>query len=145
MQLKSLTRVSVVVVAVVLGGWLASPVRSAEDTPLHTAMESINKSYKKLRTQITDAGKNEDSLKLLLDMQKNVLAAKGEVPVTAEKVAAADKPKFIQGYRTEMNGLLTHLIKIETAVLEGKNSDAEKLVAGLMDIKKAGHDKFYPE
>src|SRR5688500_397495 len=145
LQSKSFSRVSLVMVSLVLGGLLVAPARSAEENAIHDSMEAMNKSYKKLKTQVTDKAQNEASLKLLLEMQKNVLTAKGEIPERVKKASEADRAKLVQGYRTEMNGLMTHLIKIETAVSDGNNAEAEKLVAALMDIKKAGHDKFTEE
>lgn len=144
-KMQSFSRVSLVMVALVLGGLVASPARSQEDTPLYLAMEAMNKSYKTLKRQVPDKAQNDASLKLLLEMQKNVLTAKGEIPERGKKLSEADRPKFVREYRGALNGLLAHLIKIETAVSEENNAEAEKLVAALVDIKTAGHEKFVEE
>lgn len=144
-QLKSFARGGFVMVALVLVGLIASQARSAEESVIIDNMEAMNKSYKKLRTQVTDKSQNEASIKLLLEMQKNVVTAKGEVPERVKKASEGDRVKMIQGYRAEMNGLLAHLIKIETAISDGNNAEAEKMVAALMDIKKTGHEKFMEE
>jgi soluble cytochrome b562 len=57
---------------------------SGEITNVNSAMKVINRSFRQLKDQIADPEKKEESLKLVGDIQKAVVAAKS-MPVPAER------------------------------------------------------------
>jgi soluble cytochrome b562 len=114
-----------------------------DKNPLHVAMEKMDDSLKALRKQLGDASQNEASLKLIEEMQTQCVVAKAQVPERAAK--EADKKKFVTAYRLDMLKVMDELVKLERAVLEGKNEDALGIAKGLTKIKNEGHEKFQVE
>jgi len=135
--------------AIVMSFAISAPlVRAADDkekgaTPLEDEMIAANKALKTLKTQITDASKNQSSLQLIQEMQKHFLAAKGMEPARAKK--ESDKAKFLTDYHKAMINLMSEMLKLETAVVDNKNDDAAAILKGLTKIKSDGHDKFQEE
>lgn len=129
-----------------VGSMLTSPV-TAEDkgTPIDEEMNIIASGQKKLRRQIKDASKNEDSIKLLLEMQIATIKSKQFKPKSTEKVPSAEQAKYLADYHKGMNELLAELVKIEEALVSGDQAAAEASYEKLANIKKTGHDKFVPE
>jgi len=126
----------------------ASFVRAADDkekgaTPLEDEMIAANKALKTLKTQITDSSKNQSSLQLIQEMQKHFLAAKGMEPARAKK--ETDKTKFVADYHKAMIGLMSEMLKLESAVVDNKNDEAAAILKNLGKIKSDGHDKFQEE
>ncbi|HEV8292595.1 MAG TPA: hypothetical protein VGP94_11760, partial [Tepidisphaeraceae bacterium] len=111
--------------AIVMSFAIAAPLaRAADDktkgdTPLEDEMIAANKALKTLKTQITDASKNQSSLQLIGEMQKHFLAAKGMEPARAKK--EADKAKFLAEYHKAMINLMSEMLKLESAVVDNKN------------------------
>ena len=135
--------------AIVMSFAISAPlVRAADDktkgdTPLEDEMIAANKALKVLKTQITDASKNQSSLQLIAEMQKHFLAAKGMEPARAKK--ESDKAKFLADYHRAMINLMSEMLKLESAVVDNKNDEAAALLKSLNKIKSDGHDKFQEE
>lgn len=121
----------------------AADDKAKGDTPLEDEMIAANNALKKLKMQITDASKNQSSLELIQEMQKHFLAAKGMEPVRTKK--EADKTKFVVDYRKAMVTLMSEMLKLEGAVLDGKNDEAAGILKSLTKIKSDGHEKFQEE
>ena len=114
-----------------------------DENPLHVAMEKMDDALKALRKQVGDASQNDASLKLIDEMQAQCVIAKAIVPERAAK--EADKKKFVTSYRLEMLKVMDELVKLERAVVEGKNEEALGIAKGLTKIKNEGHEKFQVE
>jgi hypothetical protein len=127
------------------GGQFARAAEHEKHTPLDDAMEAMNKAYKALKAQVGDSSKNANSLELIAEMEKQALIAKGMTPARAAKLSESERPKFIAEYRKAVANLIGEYLKIETALLEGKNADAEKIVGTISKIKEAAHEKFQEE
>src|SRR5687768_18068056 len=135
-----------VVAALVLGvaGGVGRLHAFADDeNPMHIAMEKMDDALKVLRKQVSDPAQNDASLKLIEEMQTQCVLAKGMTPERAAK--EADKKKFVTAYRLEMLKVMDELVKLERAVVEGKNEEALALAKGLTKIKNEGHEKFQVE
>jgi len=134
---------------VVMSFAISAPLaRAAEDkekgaTPLEDEMIAANKALKTLKTQIADASKNASSLQLIGEMEKHFLAAKEMEPARAKK--ETDKTKFLANYRKAMVNLMSEMLKLEGAVVDGKNDEAGTILKNLAKIKSDGHDKFQEE
>lgn len=134
----------VLVVMLVLG--LAGVARLhafADEDPLYDAMEKMDDALKALRKQVSDPAQNDASLKLIDEMQAQTVIAKSHVPERA--AGEADKKKFVTAYRLEMLKVMDELVKLERAVLEGKNDEALTIAKGLTKVKNEGHEKFQVE
>ena len=135
---------------VVMSFAISAPLARAADkdkaaSPLEDEMTAANTALKTLKAQITDASKNKESLKLIDEMQKHFVAAKGMEPARAKKVSEAERPKFLADYRKAMVNLMSEMLKLETAVVDGKNDEAGTILKNLNKIKSDGHDKFQEE
>ncbi len=137
-------------VLVLVGLVVASPVTvrsaaAAEDTELAKQMEVMQDAQKELRKSVKSAEGNATSLEALTKYQQATIAAKALVPAKAAKMPEGEKAKFVAAYRKEMTALLSHLVQIEVAVLDGDNAKAEELFKGLKKIEDDGHEKFSEE
>lgn len=121
---------------------VASIARAADHSELEESMEKLNKAAKALKDTVGDAAKTADSIALVLEMQKQAVAGKAQEPAKAKKLNGADKAKFMAEYRKSMNGLLAELIKLENALNDGKNPEAQDIFKGLTKLKTEGHEKF---
>src|ERR1700712_1413264 len=75
-----------------------------KQTELGRHMDSMNKAYRKLRRQIAEAAKNEDSLKLVAVMRENAEASVTLTPEKAADLPEADRAKFDENYKKAAKG-----------------------------------------
>ena len=130
--------------AIVMSFAISAPLaRAADTTPLEDEMNAANDVLKKLKPQITDASKNQSSLQMIQEMQKHFLTAKGMEPARMKK--ESDKAKFLMEYRKAMVSLMSEMLKLEAAVLDGKIEEAAGILKNLAKIKSDGHEKFQEE
>ena len=127
------------------GRVLAADEHGHKHTPLEETMEAMNKALKTLKAQAADASKQQANLELVAEMQKQMVIAKSMAPARAAKLNGAEKQKFINEYRKAMVALIGDLLKLETAVLDGKTAEAEAIIKGLNKVKTDGHEKFQEE
>src|SRR5688572_21680568 len=136
----------VLALTVMMSGGLAMAADKEKGASvLEDEMIAANKVMKNLRTQIADPSKNASSLQMIEQMQKHFLVAKGLEPIRAKKVSESERPKFVADYRKAMVLLMGDMLKMEQAVLDGKNDEAEKIFKSLTKIKADGHEKFQEE
>ena len=114
-------------------------------TPLEDAMEAMNKALKTLKAQAADASKQQANLELVAEMQKQMVIAKSMAPARAAKLNGAEKQKFMAEYRKAMVALIGDLLKLETAVLDGKTAEVEAMIKNLNKVKTDGNEKFQEE
>ena len=108
-------------------------------------MTVVNDNFKKLRREARNKEFNDGSIKLATEMVAAAKAAKELDPPLAEKMSGAEKQKFIEAYKKEMDGLIAELQGLEKALTEKRYDDAVKSLEKLTEIKKKGHDKFVEE
>jgi len=113
-----------------------------DEAPLEDIMGTISSRHKRLRRTIPDAAMNQTSLKYLLEMQTACVEAKKYPPSKAAKVPESQRSKFVNAYKKGINQLISQLIVIENALLDGDQKAAQASYAKLLEIKKASHDKF---
>ncbi len=108
------------------------------------SMMIMNRALKTLSAQAADASKKDENLKHVSDMQRGCLAAKALTPDKAvgREPDAAKKTEMSTSYRKNMILMMEHLLKLETAILEGKGAEAEKLIAVIAGIRDQGHFEF---
>lgn len=108
------------------------------------SMMIMNRALKTLKGQVNDAAKKEENLKLVADMQRGCLAAKALAPEKAlgKETDAAKKAEMATMYRKDMIMIMAKLLAVESAILDGKAGDAEKLIAEIGDLRDQGHSEF---
>lgn len=113
-----------------------------ETTELGEKMSAIGKAFKKLRGQINDASKNEESLKLVATIRENAEAAQKYTPEKAADLPAADQAKFKSDYVDHIKAFAADVDKLEAALKAGDNAAAAKLIDTLNSDQKEGHKEF---
>jgi soluble cytochrome b562 len=111
-------------------------------TELELRMERIGKALRKLRKQVADPAQNDSSLQLIATMQDAAKEALQFNPAKADDLPADQRPKFDEDFRAGINQLIDKLSALKDAVAAGKNDDAAKLVAGIVDFEKKEHKEF---
>lgn len=121
----------------------AAPAHGHEDdTELGKKMSAFAKAFKALRLQVTDATKNESSLKLVATMRQNAEAAAKLEPAKKADIPAADQAKFQADYAAKMKSFIDDIAKLEDALKAGNNEEAKKLTDTLNNDQKEGHKEF---
>ena len=122
---------------------------AAADTPaahehsqLEERMEEMSSAFKKLRRQVGDASKNENSLELLAKIRKESEASVNLVPAKAAELPEAERAKMVQAYQAEMKKLIDHLTALETALKGNNNAEAQEVVNKLAAQQKSAHREF---
>lgn len=133
---------SMITLALILGP--ATALRAEDEKPKDLAghMEIISSNMKKLKKSVTDSSKNEASAKMAAEACAHAAAAKEFVPAKAKEIPADKREKFVAEYKAMMDEMIGNFKKLEAALKEGKNEDAQKIYETLMGMKKTGHDKF---
>jgi hypothetical protein len=113
-----------------------------ELTPLAQEMEVVESALGRLRRNLRDPAKNEDSLAILVDAQTAALTCKSQVPSMAASVPAAERAALVAAYRKEMASLLKHLLDVEVALLDGDNEAAKAALQLARDMEEPAHERF---
>jgi hypothetical protein len=107
------------------------------------SMKTMGRSLRTLKDQLGDASKKEENLRLINDMQRGCIMAKGGTPAMfgelktdAEKTAAMDK------YRRKMIELAKLLLDAESAMLDGKTDAAKTALDSAVKMRDEQHKAF---
>jgi hypothetical protein len=120
-----------------------APAQPAHDhTELGERMSALSRAFKKLRLQVADPAKNEDSLQLAATIRENAEASLQLEPEKTADLPEADRAKFKADFVARMKTLLADIAKLETALHANDNPEAEKIVQALADAQKEGHKEF---
>jgi hypothetical protein len=119
-----------------------APARQEQETPLQLGMEQMNGALRQIGRLVKDPAGLSAALGPIVEMQRGVLAAKGETPPLAETLQGEEREAFVRGFRTELARVLAKLAELEVACLEGRAEDAQALAQQLGDAKRAGHDAY---
>lgn len=133
-----------------IAAWAQAPAPAApagapaveHHTPLEEKMSAMGKTFKKLRAQIGDASKNEDSLKLVASLRENAEAAAKLEPAKKADLPAADQAKFQADYVAGMKALVADIARLEDSLKAGNNEEAKLLLEKLNSDQKDGHKEF---
>ena len=122
---------------------LAVPAFAAdEDTPLGKEMEKIGKALKAVNRDLADASKKADNVKKVADAKEACAAASKLEPAKTKEVPAAEKAKFLEGYKASMVEMGKGLDTLKAALEAGKADDAKAALDKLNAGKKEGHKKY---
>ncbi|MEO6742592.1 MAG: cytochrome b562 [Chthoniobacteraceae bacterium] len=118
------------------------PAIAEEDTPLGKEMEKIGKALKAVNRDLADASKKADNIKKVADAKEACAAASKFEPAKTKEVPAAEKAKFIEGYKASMVEMGKGLDTLKAALEAGKADDAKAALDKLNAGKKEGHKKY---
>ena len=113
-----------------------------EETELGDKMDKMGGAFRKLKRQVADASKNENSLKLVATIKESAAAALKLEPAMKADKPAADQAKFVEAYQAKMKEFNETVAKLEAALKAGKNDEAAKLVEAMGAAQKEGHKEF---
>jgi hypothetical protein len=124
--------------------FLFSPMSAMaeSDSPLAKQMEALDDAYKGFRRE-KDPAKGAAQAR---EAQQALIRGFVETPpMLAKMPAGPEKEKAAAQYRAMMAAVLVKLCEVEQMFLSGDIAGVEKLVAGLKEMRKEGHDKFMEE
>ena len=122
------------------GGGVA---RADGDSKLDQGMEKLNRGFRGMRRARGDIQKTLD---LIPGMQEGALMSKGEVPHVIEEIKDEKaRAEALKRYRIQMIDLMTELLVLEKAALNGEAESVTASVQKLGRLQKAGHDEFREE
>ncbi|HLO42251.1 MAG TPA: cytochrome b562 [Phycisphaerales bacterium] len=103
---------------------------------VEAGMKGLRQGMRQIRDLVADPAKKEEALQMIGLMQRAAVAAKGNKPEHMKEGVSIDD------FRREMIKLVTQLLELETAVLDGKTEEAAALVTKLGEFRDASHEKF---
>ena len=115
------------------------------ETELAHEMKGMSKDFKALKKQIDDPAQKASSLDLIADMEKHAKAARELTPANTAKVPEADKAKWMEDYKKQIDDLLAIYDKLQTAVSADKTADAKDIMTKALAAKRDGHEEFAKE
>jgi soluble cytochrome b562 len=112
------------------------------DTELAKQMETIDEAMKKLRRLLRKAESNAESLEWIDKMEKAAVKAKDLTPAMASKIPEAERAKWVEAYKKDMDAMIKAVGEMKAAVKEGKNDKAQELYKTLKTQEDKGHEKY---
>jgi len=151
-------KLTLLALSIVAAAFVAGPVSSSRalaqdekeggkevkdlDTPLAKQMEIIEDGMKKLRRTLRKPESNAESIELIEKVEKAAKASKDLVPARAEKVPEAERAKFVEAYKKDMETTIKTLGEMKAAVKESKNDKAQELYKTIKTQEDKGHEKY---
>lgn len=115
----------------------------AKNPAIARNMKAIGKNLQQLMTLAGDAEEAKKSLRLIHDMQRKMLAVKTKKPAMVKAAPKDEQEKLVTEFRIMANRMLTEMLQVELALLEGKHAAAaERITGSLADLVREAHGKF---
>jgi soluble cytochrome b562 len=112
------------------------------DTELAKQMETIDEGMKKLRRSLRKPESNKESLEWIEKIEKAAAKSKDLVPARAAKVPEAERAKFVESYKKDMDTFIKSVGEMKAAVKDGKNDQAQDIYKTLKTQEDKGHEKY---
>lgn len=107
------------------------------------AMKAMMRAARSLKDSIGDASKKDENLKLVSDLQRACVGAKG-MPLPDKLLGKATddaaREKLVGDYRRALLGAARTLLDMEEAILDGKNDVAAKKFEEFGKARDAAHE-----
>jgi hypothetical protein len=113
-------------------------------TEMDRAFGRLERDYKKLKTALeapTDAGR-ELYVKITGEMLDEARKARELDPEMISQVPEAEREKFLEGFRAEMDAFIANIGKLEEALKTSRWDESRQLMETLWQNKKDGHRAF---
>ena len=112
------------------------------DTELAKQMEVIDEAMKKLRRTLRKKDQKADSLKLIENMEKASVKSKDLIPAMAAKVPEAERAKWIEAYKKDMDAFIKTVGELKAAVKADNNDKALEIYKTMKKQETDGHEKY---
>jgi len=112
------------------------------DTELAKQMEVIDEAMKKLRRTLRNAEGNKQSLEHIDKIEKAAAKSKELIPALATKKPEAERPKFVENYKKDMDTFIKSVGEMKAAVQAGQNDKAQEVYKTLKTQEDKGHEKY---
>ena len=112
------------------------------DTELAKQMEVVDSGMKKLRRSLRKAESNAESLKTIETVHKALVKSKDMTPAMAKKIPEADRAKWVEAYKKDMEATIKSIEEMRAAVKDNKNDEAQKIYATIKKQEDKGHEKY---
>lgn len=112
------------------------------DTELAKQMEVIDESMKKLRRSLRKPESNAESLQLIEKMEAAANKSKDLIPAMAAKIPEAERAKWVENYKKDMETFIKTVGEMKAAVKDNKNDKAQELYKTLKTQEDKGHEKY---
>lgn len=108
------------------------------------SMKGMGRALKGLKTQIADATKKSDCLRLVNEFQRGIINAKGaEVPADLlEGASDVERTRKAALYREQLIAALRLAIDLEVDIIEGRTDAAGAKIDSLATLRDDAHDKI---
>jgi acyl-CoA reductase-like NAD-dependent aldehyde dehydrogenase len=120
----------------------AAGPENEKKTDLEVRMDRMGKAFRKLKKQVADPAQNESSLELLATMEDAANEAIGFTPEKAEDIPVDQRAKFVEDFKAGVRAMQDEFAKLRAALTAGKNDDAVRIVAEMVDLEKKDHKEF---
>lgn len=114
-------------------------------------MKQMNGALRRLKEQVGDAAKRDENLKIINDMQRGCVGAKG-LPVPADVLGPKnpagvlapndDAAKKTEGYHRDLIAAMRLMLDIETDLLDNKSDAAKAKLDALMKLRDEAHTRL---
>jgi soluble cytochrome b562 len=121
---------------------IAVPVFAEEDTPLGKEMEKIGKALKAINRNVADASQKDANLAKIAEAKTACAASLKYEPAKTKEIPAAEKAKFVEGFKSSMQDVGKNLDALKAAIEGGKTDDAKAILEKLNSQKKEGHKQY---
>jgi hypothetical protein len=108
-------------------------------------MKGMNRALRQLSRQIGDESKKEENLRLINDMERGCVNAKGaKLPedVLEHAKDEAGKAKMATEFRSDLIKVMRVLLDIETDIADGKTDDAKAKLKEVEKMRDHGHQEM---
>jgi hypothetical protein len=113
------------------------------ETPLVESMSELNSSLRSFRKALKgEAPDKEAALTKILSMQAAIQISKLEVPEMASEMESEAGRSLTISYRKDLIETQKELLSLEALILDGDFKAADGSIRRLLQMKKAGHDKY---
>lgn len=109
------------------------------------SMKALNRAARQLKSQIADASKKDENLKLIDEMERAAATAKAAplpADVLKDATTDADKARLAAAFRKDLMGALRTMLDMEQDLIDGKNDDAAKRLTELVKQRDAAHKEM---
>ena len=112
------------------------------DTELAKQMEVIESGVKKLRRSLRNAESNKESLETIEKVHAAAVKSKDMTPAMAAKMPEAERAKFVENYKKDMEAFIKTMDEMKAAVKDSKNDKAMELYQAIKKQEEKGHEKY---
>jgi cytochrome c556 len=113
-------------------------------TEMERAFERLQRDYKKLKTALEapSDGDREIYLKITGEMLDEARKARDLDPEMMSSVPEAERAKFLENFRADMDAFIANIEKLQDAVKNARWDEAKQAMDTLWQNKKDGHRAF---